>query len=190
MHCTVTEIKPFKWPHPPKIALFGQNLEGKVLEIMQIKSCRFTCIKLATGDDCTVNLKKIDQAVSELEHQLGLAEMHLGLAPGYVPEVLEQWCSTWSKALPISTGLYSLVKVRQVEVAFSEQKVVKMCGFRNPCPKSANPWWELGNFLDHFFAHYRPRRAFLRPREHACRPASRAHRWSGSIFPWKIKLKG
>ena len=104
---------------------------------MQIKGCRFTCIKLATDHECTVNLKKIDQAVSELEHQLGLAEMHLGLAPGYVPEVLEQWCSTLSKALPISTGLYSLVKVRQVEIVFLEQKVVKMCGFQNPCPKSA-----------------------------------------------------
>ena len=61
---------------------------------MQIKGCRFTCIKLATGHDCTVNLKKIDQAVSELEYQLGLAEMHLGLAQGYVPEVVEQWCFT------------------------------------------------------------------------------------------------
>ena len=61
---------------------------------MQIKGCRFTHIKLATVDDCTVNLKKIDQAVSELEHQLGLAEMDLGLAPGYVPEVVEQCRST------------------------------------------------------------------------------------------------
>ena len=61
---------------------------------MQIKGCRFTCIKLATGDDCTVNLKKIEKAVSELEHQLGLAERHLGLAPGYVPEVVEQCRST------------------------------------------------------------------------------------------------
>ena len=104
---------------------------------MQIKSCRFTCIKLATDHECTVNLKKIDQAVSELEHQLGLAEMHLGLAPGYVPEVLEGCRSTWGKALPISTGLYSLVKVRQVEISFLEQKVVKMCGFQNPCPKIA-----------------------------------------------------
>ena len=84
-----------------------------------------------------MNLKKIDKAVSELEHQLGLAEMHLGLAPGYVPEVLEGCRSTWSKALPISTGLYSLVKVQQVKVAFLEQKVPKMCGFRNPRPKSA-----------------------------------------------------
>ena len=57
---------------------------------MQIKGHCFTCIKLATGDDCTVNLKKIDQVVSELEHQLGLAERLLGLALGYVPEVLEQ----------------------------------------------------------------------------------------------------
>ena len=86
----VTEIKPFKCPHPPKFALFGQNLEGKVSEIMQIKGCRFTCIKLAKGHDSTVNLKKIDQAVSKLEHQLGLAERHLGLAPGYVPKVLDQ----------------------------------------------------------------------------------------------------
>ena len=39
--------------------------------------------------DGTVNLKKIDKVVSELEHQLGLAEMYLGLALGYVPEVLE-----------------------------------------------------------------------------------------------------
>ena len=61
---------------------------------MQIKGRYFTCIKLATGDDFTVNLKQIDQAVSELEHQLGLAEMDLGLAPGYVPEVLEQCGST------------------------------------------------------------------------------------------------
>ena len=81
-------------PPPLKFALFGQNLEGKVSEIMQIKSCHFTCIKLAIEHDCTVNLKKIDQAVSELEHELGLAEMHLGLAPGYVPEVLEQCRST------------------------------------------------------------------------------------------------
>ena len=88
------EIKLFESPHPPKIALFGQNLEGKVSEIMQIKRCRFTFIKLATDHECTVNLKKIDQAVSELEHQLGLAEMHLGLAPGYVPEVLERCRST------------------------------------------------------------------------------------------------
>ena len=57
---------------------------------MQIKSCHFTHIKLATKYDGTVNLKKIDQAVSELEHELGLAEMDLGLALGYVPEVLEQ----------------------------------------------------------------------------------------------------
>ena len=28
--------------------------------------------------------------------------------------------------------------MRQVKVAFLEQKVVKMCGFRNPCPK-CNP---------------------------------------------------
>ena len=84
-----------------------------------------------------MNLKKIDQAVSELEHQLGLAEMHLGLALRYVPDMLEQCRSTWRKALPISNGLYSLVKVRQVEVAFLEQKVPKMCGFWNPCPKSA-----------------------------------------------------
>ena len=41
------------------------------------------------------------------------------------------------EALSISNGLYSLVKVRQVEVAFLVQKVPKMCGFRNPCPKSA-----------------------------------------------------
>ena len=41
---------------------------------MQIKGCHFTCIKLATGHDCTINLKKIDPAVSELEDQLGLAE--------------------------------------------------------------------------------------------------------------------
>ena len=61
---------------------------------MQIKGCCFTCIKLATVDDCTVNLTKIDQAVSELEHQLGLAEMDLGLALGYVREVLEQCRST------------------------------------------------------------------------------------------------
>ena len=61
---------------------------------MQIKGCRFTCIKLATGDNCIVNLKKIDQVVSELEHQLGLAERDLGLAPGYVPEVLDQCLST------------------------------------------------------------------------------------------------
>ena len=60
------------------------------MEIMQIKGCCFTCIKLATGDDCTVNLKKIDLAVSELEHQLGLAERDLGLALEYVLEVLEQ----------------------------------------------------------------------------------------------------
>ena len=167
---------------------------------MQIKDCHFTCIKLATDHECTVNLKKIDQAVSELEHQLGLAEMHLGLALRYVPDRLEQCRSTWRKALPISnglyslvedapsgscvfraksgqnvwfleplpqkchlglalryvpkglerwnftrkkasrfsTGLYSLVKVQQVEVVFLEQKVVKMCGFRNPCPK-CNP---------------------------------------------------
>ena len=57
---------------------------------MQIKGCRFTCIKLATDHDGTVNLKKIGQAVSELEHELGFPEMHLGLAPAYVPEVLEQ----------------------------------------------------------------------------------------------------
>ena len=57
---------------------------------MQIKSCHFTCIKLATEHDGTVNLKKIDQVVSELEHQLGLAEKHLGLALGYVAKVLEQ----------------------------------------------------------------------------------------------------
>ena len=56
---------------------------------MQIKGCRFTSIKLATRHDCTVNLKKIDQAVSELVHQLGLAERDLGSAPGYVSEVLE-----------------------------------------------------------------------------------------------------
>ena len=61
---------------------------------MQVKGHCFICIKLATGEECTVNLKKIDQAVSELEHQLGLAEMHLGLAPGYVPEVLEGCRST------------------------------------------------------------------------------------------------
>ena len=61
---------------------------------MQIKGCRFTCIKLATDHECTVNLKKIDQAVSELEHEVGLPKMHLGLAPGYVPEVLEQCRST------------------------------------------------------------------------------------------------
>ena len=61
---------------------------------MKIKSYRFTCIKLATDHEFTVNLKKIDQAVSELEYQLGLAEMHLGLAPGYVPEVLEGCRST------------------------------------------------------------------------------------------------
>ena len=61
---------------------------------MQIKDCHFTYIKLATKHDCTVSLKKIDQAVSELEHQVGLAERDLGLAPGYVPEVLEQWCFT------------------------------------------------------------------------------------------------
>ena len=57
---------------------------------MQIKCCRFTCIKLATKHEGTVNLKKIDQAVSELEHQIGLAEVDLGLAPGYVPEVLDE----------------------------------------------------------------------------------------------------
>ena len=56
---------------------------------MQIKGCHFTCIKLATGDDCTVNFEMIDLAISELEHQLGLAERDLGLALGYVPEVLE-----------------------------------------------------------------------------------------------------
>ena len=61
---------------------------------MQITGCRFTCIKLATDHECTVNLKKIDQAVSELEHEVGLPKMHLGLAPGYVPEVLEQCRST------------------------------------------------------------------------------------------------
>ena len=61
---------------------------------MQIKGCRFTCIKLATDHDGTVNLKKIGQAVSELERELGFPEMHLGLAPGYVPEVLEQCRST------------------------------------------------------------------------------------------------
>ena len=94
MHSTVTEIKPFEQPTPLKFALFGQNLKGKVSEIMQIKDCRFTCIKLATKYDCTVNLKKIDQAVSELEHQLGLAEMHQGLALRYVPDMLEQCRST------------------------------------------------------------------------------------------------
>ena len=46
-------------------------------------------MKLATKHDNTVNLKKIDKAVSELEHQLGLAERDLGLVLGYVPEVLE-----------------------------------------------------------------------------------------------------
>ena len=56
---------------------------------MQIKGCHFTCIKLATKHDGTVNLKKIDQAVPELEHELGLAERDLGLALGYVPKVLE-----------------------------------------------------------------------------------------------------
>ena len=76
-------------PTPLKCALFGQNLEGKVSKIMQIKDCRFTCMKLATKQDGTVNLKKIDKAVSELEHELGLAERDLGLALGYVPEVLE-----------------------------------------------------------------------------------------------------
>ena len=70
------------------------NPEGKVFEIIEIERCRFTCIKLATDHDGTVNLKKIGQAVSELKHELGLAEMHLGLAPGYVPEVLEQCHST------------------------------------------------------------------------------------------------
>ena len=47
-------------------------------------------VKLATDHDGTVNLKKIGQAVFELEHKRGLAEMDLGLALGYVPEVLEQ----------------------------------------------------------------------------------------------------
>ena len=96
------------------------------------------------------------------------------VSAGYVPEVLEGCRSTWSKALPISTGLYSLVKVRQVEVMFleqkvhkksgfwnpclkrsnpwfSEQKVVKMCGFRNPYPKRAIPWWELGQLFGPLF---------------------------------------
>ena len=157
---------------------------------MQIKSYRFTCIKLATDHECTVNLKKIDQVVSKLEHQLGLAEMHLGLALGYVPEVLEGCRSTWSKALPISTGLYSLVKVRQVEVAFSEQKVVKMCGFRNPCPKRANPWWELGQ---HFGPLFRALQAptCLPPAEGACLPAGQPSApLVGVDFPLKNKVEG
>ena len=118
--------------------------------------------------------RRLTKRFSQLEHQLGLAEMHLGLAPGYVPEVLEGCRSIWSKALPISTGLYSLVKVRQVEVMFleqkvhkksgfwnpclkrsnpwfSEQKVVKMCGFRNPYPKRAIPRWELGQLFGPLF---------------------------------------
>ena len=70
-------------------------------EIIEVERCCFTCIKLATKHDCTVSLKKIDKAVSELEHQLGLAEMDLGLAPGYVPEVLEQCRSRGRKALKI-----------------------------------------------------------------------------------------
>ena len=77
---------------------------------------------------------------------------HLGLVLRYVPERLERWNFTRRKASRFSTGLYSLVKVRLVEVAFLGQKVVKMCGFRNPCPKRSNPWWEWGNFLDHLFA--------------------------------------
>ena len=63
-------------------------------KIIEIERCRFTCIKLATKYEGTVSLKEIDRAVFELEGQLGLTEMHLGLAPGYVPEVLEQCCST------------------------------------------------------------------------------------------------
>ena len=64
---------------------------------------------------------------------------HLGLALRYVPEGLERWNCTRRKASRFSTGLYSLVKVQQVEVAFLEEKVVKMCGFRNPCPKMSQP---------------------------------------------------
>ena len=63
-------------------------------EIIEIERCRFTCIKLATKHEGTVSLKDIEHAIFELEGQLGLAEMHLGLAPGYVSEVLEQCCST------------------------------------------------------------------------------------------------
>ena len=65
-----------------------------MLEIMEVERCRFTCIKLATKHEGTVSLKKIDRAVFELEGQLGLPKIHLGLAPGYVPEVLEQCRST------------------------------------------------------------------------------------------------
>ena len=63
-------------------------------EIIEVERCRFTCIKLAKKDEGTVSLKKIDSAVFELEGQLGLAEIHLGVAPGYVPEVPEGCRST------------------------------------------------------------------------------------------------
>ena len=63
-------------------------------EIIEVERCRFTCIKLAKKDEGTVSLKEIDRAVFELEGQLGLAKIDLGLAPGYVPEVLEGCRST------------------------------------------------------------------------------------------------
>ena len=73
-------------PTPPKIALFGKNLQGKVSERMKIKGYCYSWIKFCTGHDYTVNLKKIDQAVSELEHWLGLGQMYLGLVLRYLPK--------------------------------------------------------------------------------------------------------
>ena len=75
----------------------------------------------------------------QLEGQLGLAKIDLGLAPGYVPEVPEGCRSTWSKALPISTGLYSLVKLRQVEVAHFRAKSGENVRFSEPLPLKEQP---------------------------------------------------
>ena len=111
---------------------------------------------------------------------------HLGLALRYVPKGLERWNFTRRKASRFSTGLYSLVKLQQVENAFLEQKVVKMCGFRNPCPKCSS--WLNSQKFSHEGLQCNPHK-FLLPctvrygyyslaGEHAWRPAGPARgRW-------------
>ena len=78
---------------------------------------------------------------------------HLGLALRYVPEGLERWNCTRRKASRFSTGLYSLVKVQQVEVAFFGGKSGQNVWFSEPLPQNESTLdGSLGNFLDHLFA--------------------------------------